>query len=80
MHKTVKNTNQPNYRTAHIGIPSGLQIPAWRQLVKDYDFKIVAEYVEFGFPLGVDYEIFKFSPFTKNHASAVLHPQGGQVF
>ena len=32
--------------------------------------------MEFGFPLGVDNEIFKFSSFTKNHTSALLRPQG----
>ena len=32
--------------------------------------------MEFGFPLGVDYQIFQFSSFTKNHASALLRPQG----
>ena len=35
MHKAVKSTNEPNYRAARIAVPSGLQIPAWRQLVKD---------------------------------------------
>ena len=76
IHEAVRNTNQPNYQKARIAVPSGLRVPAWRQLVKDYDLKILAEYVEFGFPLGVDYQIFKFSSFTKNHASALLRPQG----
>ena len=56
MHEAVKKTNKPNYQEAHVTVPSRLQVPAWRQLVKYYDFKILAEYVEFGFPLGVDYE------------------------
>ena len=76
IHEAVRNTNKPNYQNARIAVPSGLQVPAWRQLIKDYDLKILAEYVEFGFPLGVDYQIFQFSSFTKNHASALLRPQG----
>ena len=76
IHEAVRSTNQPNYQKARIAVPSGLQVRAWRQLIKYYDLKILAEYVEFGFPLGVDYQIFKFSSFTKNHASALLRPQG----
>ena len=44
MHEAVRTTNKPNYQRAHIAVPSGLQVPAWRQLVKEYDLKILAEY------------------------------------
>ena len=74
MHE-VRNMSKPNYQEAHVMVPSGLHVQAWQQLVRDYDFKILAEYIEFRFPLGVDFDIFTFSLFTKNHAFALQRPQ-----
>ena len=36
----------------------------------------LSEYLEFGFPLGVDYSLFKFKEFDKNHLSALQKPDG----
>ena len=66
----------PNYKGARIQVPSGLNIPEWRYLLKNYDLQILGEYLQFGFPLNVDYDIFQFNMETENHASALQRPDG----
>ena len=41
------------YKGARIQVPSGLNIPELRYLLKNYDLKILGEYLQFGFPLNV---------------------------
>ena len=77
MHKVVKNTRTPNYQEAYIVVPSLLQVRACRQLTKkNLDFKILAEHVEFGFPLVWIMIFLSLSYLQKNHASALIRPQG----
>ena len=77
LHKMVKNHGCANYKGARIPVLLGLNIKAWRQLLHDYDIVNLTEYLEFGFPLGVDYSLFKFKEFdNKNHLSALQKPDG----
>ena len=66
----------PNYKGARIQVPSGLNIPEWRYLLKNYDLKILGEYLQFGFPLNVDYDVFQFNEEVENHASALQRSEG----
>ena len=76
IHKQVNTYGVPNYKGARIRVPSTLNVKAWRQLVENYDYKILAEYIEFGFPMNIDYN--KFTPNTQiiNHKSASCRPDG----
>ena len=76
LHSTVKKHGCPNYKGARIPVPSGLNIRAWRHILRDYDMVNLAEYLEFGFPLGVDYSLFQCKKFDKNHLSAIQKPEG----
>ena len=76
LHNIVKSYGCPNYKGAQIPVLSGLNIKAWRQVLQGYDIVNLSEYLEFGFPLGVDYSLFEFKRFDKNHLSAVQRPEG----
>ena len=66
----------PNYKQACITVPSGLCIDKWRMYLEHYDLKIICEYLQFGFPLNMDYQLFKFSEDTVNHASVIQKSDG----
>ena len=76
IHKQVKLYGVPNYKGARIRVPSTLNIKAWRQLVEHYDYKILAEYIEFGFPMNIDYNTFVPNTHIVNHKSAICRPEG----
>ena len=65
-----------NYKQTHLTVPSGLNLRNWHQLLKGYDIPILLEYLEFGFPLNINYEIFAFNETVSNHAFVNLHPLG----
>ena len=44
--------------------------------MQGYDIVNLCEYLKFGCPLGVDYLLFKFKEFDKNHLSALQKPEG----
>ena len=52
--------NLPNYKGARITVPLDLNIPMWRYILKDYDFPIVVDYLQFGFLINVNLPIFKY--------------------
>ena len=69
----VAITNTPNYRAARIPLPSALNIRNWRaDLVGYFDYNIV-EFLEYGWPIGIDREATLQSTF-ENHASARSNP------
>ena len=72
----LKKLVYPITRGGRIPVPSGLNIQAWWQVLKNYDISKLFHYLQFGFPLGVDYSLFQFKPFTKNHLSAAKNPLG----
>ena len=76
MYEAVKKYKVPNYQGARIPVPSGLNIRAWRKLLENYDLPIIAEYLEFGFPVNIDSSIFTGSKEVKNHASAMMRSAG----
>ena len=76
MHSKVAAFSVPNYKGVRIQVPSGLNISEWRYLLEDYDLKVLGEYLQFGFPLNVDYDVFQFNVKVDNHASALQRPDG----
>ena len=85
--EAVKGTNQElkrifdqvaslkrfNYDGARIPLPSELNIREWRTMLRGYhDFGIV-EYLEFGWPIGIDRDAPLKSD-SNNHASAIRYP------
>ena len=74
-HQSVKKYRQFNYQSSRIPVPSGLNIDNWRRYLVDYDLSILCEYLQYGFPLNVDYD--NFHPITRvtNHASALRNPE-----
>ena len=75
-HAVVKNTGCPNYRRARVSVPSGLCIDKWRLYLQDYDLKIVCEYLQFGFPVNLDYNLFTYVEEAVNHPSALDKKEG----
>ena len=45
----IKSYKLPDYKGARIEVPSGLNIPAWHNLLKGYDLEILAEYLQYVF-------------------------------
>ena len=74
-HQSVKKSKQFNYQSSHIPVPSGLNINNWHRYLVNYDLSILCEYLQYGFPLNVDYH--NFQPITRvtNHASALRNPE-----
>ena len=76
MYTAVKEYNLPNYRGARIPVPSGLNIPMWRYILTDYDLPIIGDYLQFGFPINIDLEIFKYNTDIINHKSTLQTKEG----
>ena len=57
-------------------LPSQLNLRNWRRFLHDYDLKIICEYLEFGFTLNIDEELFTYNEELTNHAGARLQPTG----
>ena len=55
---------------------SGLNIPMWRYILKDYNLPIIGDYLQFGFPINIDFRIFEYNMETVNHKSALQRNQG----
>ena len=66
----VRKTKCFNYQQARIRVPSSLNIHNWRGYLNNYDLKFLCDYLEFGFPLNTDYELFQFNEKVTNHPSA----------
>ena len=76
MHTEVTKYNGPNYLVAQIRVPSGLNISSWRYIFKNYDLKILGQYLEYRFRLNLDYKIFQNNININNHRSALENPRG----
>ena len=74
--KAVKKSGVPNYVHSRLLIPSGLNIYNWRRYLKDYKYKILCEYLAFGFPLNIDQNKFTFNTDINNHSCACRSPEG----
>ena len=62
-----------NYAGARVPLPSGLNIPEWCSMLRGYSDFGITQYLEFGWPIGIDRDAALRSE-GKNHASALAHP------
>ena len=62
-----------NYLGAKISLAhTSLNIPTWRELLVDYPKKEIVDFLEFGFPIGVDPD-GSTEPTLKNHSSSYMY-------
>ena len=75
LHKRVFASGLPNYKALRIPLASKLNIGQWRFSLKDYHDNVSVDYLEFGWPVGYDYEKCGF-PFSQlcNHSGAIAYP------
>ena len=76
VHTLVRKSGVFNYKETRMAVPLGLNIINWRRFLDTYDIPILLEYLEFGFPLNIDYTLFKINETTSNHTSANLQSLG----
>ena len=74
-HSTASEHNVPNYLGARVKVVSQLDVRQWRHLLATYQFNRVCDYIEFGFPLSLDYKDFKYNTIVDNHPSASQFPE-----
>ena len=70
VHNEVVKSGCHNYRGCRIPVRSGLNIPVWKQCLRDYSDKRVVSFLEYGWPLGVTKPVEPFPP-AKNHTGAL---------
>ena len=80
MHTEVAKYNSSNYLGAQITVPSGLNISSWKYILKNYDLKVLGQYLEYGFSLNLDYTLFQYSDNIDNHKSALDIPKGVEKY
>lgn len=60
LHNTVFALGLPNYKGCRLPLQSNLQIPIWRNYLRNYEDRLVCEFLEFGWPVGYDYDTYSF--------------------
>ena len=73
LYEIVRATGVPNYLSARIRVPSGLNCDAWDSLLYAYRDAEIADYLRFGWPGGYTAPVPPTSS-DKNHPSAELYP------
>ena len=75
LHRRVFASGVPNYRGLRIPLLSKLIFPWWRSYLSAYHDNIIVDYLEFGWPVGYDYEQFGFPVSQlRNHSGATNFP------
>ena len=72
IYQKVRSTNLPNYLSARIPIPSGLDCDAWDALLSDYQDKELCQFLRYGWPSNYTAPSPPVSS-QKNHPSALAH-------
>lgn len=73
IYKVVKATNVPNYLSARVKIPSGLNTKQWRKHLEGYADSCICDYLDYGWP--ISYTGSKPpTAVTENHKSAIDFP------
>ena len=73
----VKRTGLPNYRGACIEVNTSLNLDVWHYILKDPQ---LFDYLCFGFPLSINYDMFCHNSEIANHASATNFPQDVDIY
>ena len=73
IYNKVVESGDFNYRRARLRLPSGLNMVQWRKALKGYPDSGIVEFLEYGWPIGIDRAAYLQS-YNSNHTSARLHP------
>ena len=60
LHEEVYTSGLPNYRCCRCPVLTSLNIPQWRECLRNYHDSRVCDYVQFGWPVNYDYVSFHF--------------------
>ena len=72
LHERGFASGLPNYKGLRIPFASKLNIAQWRSLLKDFHDNVIVDYLEFGWPVGYDYEKYGFPVSQlRNHSGAI---------
>ena len=70
----VNETGMPNYQAARIPLPHELNMHKWRELLVGYGDTLLADFLEFGWPIAFNRKQPIYSV-QCNHASAMRYPE-----
>ena len=79
-HDIVKQMGLPNYKGAHIEVNTSLNLDVWHYFLKEYHNPQLFDYLRFGFPLSINYDMFCHNSEIANHASATNFPQDVDIY
>ena len=71
--RIVNDSGIHNHKGAKITVASSLKIDCWYKYLTDYHDKLILQYLQFGFPLSVDFTIFQRRACSYNHTSANIN-------
>ena len=74
LHHRVHAAGLPNFRGARLAVPTSLNLPLWRSLLSEYSDVGVCDFLEFGWPIGYDYNGALPSSVFRNHRGAIDFP------
>lgn len=75
LHDRVLAFGQYNFLSACLPVPSSLNLPLWRSTLRDYDDYAVCNFLEFGWPVGLNYaSSLSTDQFSRNHKGATHFP------
>ena len=74
LHHRVHAAGLPNFRGARLAVPTSLNLPLWRSLLSEYPDVGVCDFLEFGWPIGYDYNGALPSSVFRNHRGAIDFP------
>ena len=72
IHNTVRHSGLPNYRSARIPVPSGLNTDAWERYLRGHPDTELLDFLKYGWPVSYDY-ITPITSSDHNHPSAAQH-------
>ena len=79
IYDAVRASGVPNFLSARLSLPHGLNIPTWRWYLQDYVDVSLVDFLEYGFPAGFDAQFPLSSTYT-NHSSALSFPDHVQFY
>lgn len=76
LHFQVHAWGLPNFLGVHIPVPTSLNLDLWHSLLVEYSDSVVCEFLQFGWPVGFNYDEFSFAPMTtfRNHKGGTDFP------
>ena len=81
LHERIFASGLPNYKGLRIPLPSKLNIAQWQSSLQDYHNNVIVDYLEFGWPVGYDYEKYGFPVSQlRNHLGAINYPNDLDIY